>query len=95
MTQKFNFETSDGEILSVECSIICRDRDGADAEFDDVSLMRTDGTFIEETSLSEADQSRLERKLQSVADDAACDAYTDYLMDAADAYHDRMKEGED
>ncbi len=92
---KFNFETETGETLSVEYSVRCNDRDGADAYADDVSLMRVDGTLFEADALSDNDARRFERKLQQLADDGACDAFTESLMDAADEYRDRMRDGDE
>lgn len=81
--------------FEVTICIECRDQDGCDATFDVESVwnLETDER-VELSSLPDEEQARIEREAQSLADENACDAWTDYEAGRADAAYDAWKDGE-
>lgn len=79
-----------------EVSVQCRDRDGADAEYEIENITHPDRPLdvIELSEFNERDQQRIERYAQEVADDLGPDAYVDYISGAADAAYDAWKNGD-
>lgn len=91
MTQKFTYVTEDGRRLDAEIFVSCRDEDGCDATYD-FEWLACGEAPVEMTSLSPRDQVDLDRRAQDIADQAAPTAYREYLLGAADAAYDRMKD---
>lgn len=95
MTKKFVLESENEISIHVEIDIFCTDQDGADATYEVTSLWsprHPEG--LEESQLSITDLNALERKCQKLADENACEAWREYVIDQADAAADRWKDGD-
>lgn len=101
MTRSYTTFVEQGEV-KVTVSIICRDRDGCDAEYDIESvellgsispLGRPDANKeLEWDQLSAKDQLKINAKSEEFADEHACDAYQCYAEGAADQAYESYKD---